>query len=79
MDDLHYKVVKLHHNRFRRSDPAIKIKAFDKDYTLYLEANDLLLGDKTPIFLADCDSLGSKIKFSQTKFVSKIILKCCTL
>lgn len=74
MNGLAYEVVKLSH-RFRRSNPTIKLKVFDKDYTLYLEANDLLLGDKTPIFLANCDAAGKNIKYSQVKFVSMVSAK----
>lgn len=73
MHEVNYEVVKLHH-RFKRATPTVHMKISDKDYTFYLEENQLLIGDKTPVFFATCDAGGSEdsIKYSKKDFVSII-------
>lgn len=68
MKDLSYQLVKVIHLdpnntsygrrvRTRMSQPNLHLKAFDQNYTLYLEENDnVLLGSRTPVFIAEVNS-----------------------
>ena len=60
---MNYEVVKVYHQDHEafnaESSPIIRVQAFNQDYTLYLEENNgVLLGEKTPLFVADVDSSG---------------------
>lgn len=79
MHEVDYEVVQLFHkneeNRIRRSlSDTIHLRAFDQNYTLYIEENNnVLVGKGTPVFLASSllkSKSGDSVTFTRTQFVS---------
>lgn len=82
MHEVDYEVVPLIHknegNRIRRSiSDTIHLRAFDQNYTLYIEENNnILVGKETPVFLAKRSFARSAsdnlVSFTRTQFVSTL-------
>ncbi|KAJ8688256.1 hypothetical protein QAD02_024051 [Eretmocerus hayati] len=62
MSNVEYEVVPLYHDfysdnnstRIQRAVPKLKLKAFNKDYNLFLEkSGHVLFGENTPVFMAE--------------------------
>lgn len=79
MHELDYEVVHVVHkeSRVRRSTDTpptdmLKLRAFNQDYTLYMEQNNhVLVGTNTPIFLASINN-NRAISYNRVKFVSQL-------
>ena len=82
---IEYEVVPIFHwdenqhskSKFGQSKPTVHLKAFNQNYTLYLEVNShVLLGNNTPIFIANQNRYSRqldgtpKIVYSRINYVS---------